>query len=63
MIIITVIISIVFIIIGLLVGRKKYKQHKIQKQKALEMSNNTYFSNYTSIELNGDSDGNKLYKE
>ena len=62
-IIITVIISIVFIIIGLLVGRKKYKQHKIQKQKALEMSNNTYFSNYTSIELNGDSDGNKLYKE
>ena len=44
-------------------GRKKYKQHKIQKQKALEMSNNTYFSNYTSIELNGDSDGNKLYKE
>jgi len=62
-IIITVIVSIVFVIIGLLVGRKKYKQHKIQKQKALEMSNNAYFSNYSSIELNGDSDGNKLYKE
>ena len=25
-------------------GRKKYKQHEIQKQKALEVSNNTYFT-------------------
>ena len=62
-IIIIVVISIVFIIIGLLVGRKKYKQHKIEKQKALEMTNNTYLSNYKSIELNGEDDGNKLYKE
>ena len=62
-VIIIVIISIVFIIIGLLVGRKKYRQHKIEKQKALEMTNNAYFTNYKSIELNGDDDGNKLYKE
>ena len=62
-IIIIVVISVVFIIIGLLVGRKKYKQHKIEKQKALEMTNNAYFTNYKSIELNGDDDGNKLYKE
>ena len=62
-IIIIVVISVCFIIIGLLVGRKKYKQHKIEKQKALEMTNNAYFTNYKSIELNGDDDGNKLYKE
>ena len=61
-IIVAVVISVVFIIIGLLVGRKKYKEHKIKKQKALEMSNNSYFSNYTSIELNGENDENKLYK-
>ena len=61
-IIITVVISVVFIIIGLLKRKKKYKQHKIMKQKALELSNSGYFSNYSSIELNGDKDENKLYK-
>ena len=62
-IIVAIIISFVFIIIGLLKKKKKYREHKIKKQKALEMSNNSYFSNYTSIELNGDNDGNKLYKK
>ena len=61
-IIVAVVISVVFIIIGLLVGRKKYKEHKIKRQKAMEMSNNSYFSSYTSIELNGENDENKLYK-
>lgn len=64
-IVIAVVISVAFIIVGLLVGRKKYKQHKIQKQKALELSsdNSMYLSKYTSIELNSDSDKNRLYSE
>ena len=64
-IIVAVVLSVVFIIIGLLIGRKRYKIYKIQKQKALEMSmsNNEFTSNYKSIELNSNDDGNKLYKE
>ena len=46
---IAVIFCIIFIIIGLLIGRKKYKIHKIKKQQALEMSNNNFISNYKSI--------------
>ena len=59
---IAVIFSVVFIIIGLLVGRKKYKLHKIKKQQALEMSNNIFISDYKSIEMNNNK-GNKLFKE
>ena len=63
-VIIAVVISLAFIIVGLLIGRKKYRQMKIQKQKALELSNNSSFmSNYKSIELNNDNDANRLYKE
>lgn len=61
--VIAIIFSVVFIVVGILLARKKYKQHKIEKQKALEMSNNPYYSSYKSIELNSDSDGNKLYSE
>ena len=63
MAVIAIIFSVVFIVVGILLARKKYKQHKIEKQKALEMSNNSYYSSYKSIELNSDSDGNKLYSE
>ena len=59
---IAVIFSVVFIIIGLLVGRKKYKLHKIKKQQALEMSNNNFISDYKSIEMNNNK-RNKLFKE
>ena len=63
-VIIAIAISLVFIGVGLLIGRKKYKQYKIQKQKAMELSNNsTFLSNYKSIELNNDSEENKLYKD
>jgi hypothetical protein len=64
-IIVAVVLSVVFIIIGLLIGRKRCKIYKIQKQKALEMSmsNNEFTSNYKSIELNSNDDGNKLYKK
>ena len=64
-IIVAVVLSVAFIIIGLLIGRKKYKIYKIQKQKALEMSlsGNEFTSNYKSIELNANDDANKLYKE
>ena len=61
--IIVVVFSIIFIIIGLLIGRKKYKIHKIKKQQALEMSNNSFISDYKSIEMNTNNKGNKLYKD
>jgi hypothetical protein len=62
-VVIAIVISLVFIAVGLLIGRKKYKQYKIQKQKALELSNNSFLSNYKSIELNNDGEENKLYKD
>lgn len=46
---IAIILCVIFVIIGLLVGRKKYKIHKIKKQQAFEMTNNTFLSNYKSI--------------
>ena len=62
-VIIAIAISLVFIAVGLLIGRKKYRQYKIKKQQAMELSNNsTFMSNYKSIELNGDEE-NKLYKD
>jgi hypothetical protein len=61
-VIIAIILSIVFIIIGLLVGRHKYKMNKIKKQQALEMSNNDFISDYKSIEMKYEI-GNKLYKD
>ena len=62
-IIIAIIISTIFIIIGLLVGRKKYKLHKIKKQQAMEMSNNRFISEFKPIEMNKNNLDNKLYKE
>ena len=59
---IAIIVSVIFIIIGLLIGRKKYKIHKIEKQQALEMSNN-FISDYKSIEMKKNNTENKLYKE
>ena len=60
--IITIFISVVFIIIGLLIGRKKYKINKIKKQQALEMTNNTISNSYyKSIEMNENNLENKLY--
>ena len=59
---IAIIVSVIFIIIGLLIGRKKYKIHKIKKQQALEMSNN-FISDYKSIEMKKNNIENKLYKE
>ena len=47
-IIIASILSVIFIIIGLLIGRKKYKMHKIKKQQAFEMSSNNFVSYYKS---------------
>ena len=60
--IIIIIVSIIFIIIGLLIGRKKYKIYKIKKSQALEMSNNNFISDYKSIEMNNEMK-NKLYSE
>ena len=62
-VVIAILISVVFIVIGLLIGRKKYKQYKIQKQKALELSSDSFLSNYKSIELNSNGEENKLYKD
>lgn len=64
-IIIIIIFSVVFIIIGLLVGRKKYKINKIKKQEALEMTHNNFHSDYKSIEMNNNNliNQNKLYEE
>ena len=62
-IIIIVVFSIIFIIIGLLIGRKKYKIHKIKKQQALEMSNNNFISDYKSIEMNTNNQESKLYTD
>ena len=62
-IIIASILSVVFIIIGLLIGRKKYKIHKIKKQQALEMSSNNFVSDYKSIEMSSDNKESKLYKQ
>ena len=61
-IIIASILSVIFIIIGLLIGRKKYKIHKIKKQQALEMTNK-FVSDYKSIEMKNDNKESKLYKE
>ena len=61
--IIGTILSVIFIIIGLLIGRKKYKVYKIKKQQALEMSSNTFVSDYKSIEMRNDNGESKLYKE
>lgn len=64
--IIIIIVSIIFIIIGLLIGRKKYKIYKIKKSQALEMSNNNFISDYKSIEMNNKNNNemkNKLYSE
>jgi hypothetical protein len=62
-VVIAILISLAFIVIGLLIGRKKYKQYKIQKQKALELSSDSFLSNYKSIELNSNGEENKLYKD
>ena len=64
-IIVIIIFSVVFIIIGLLVGRKKYKINKIKKQEALEMTHNNFHSDYKSIEMNNNNliNQNKLYEE
>jgi len=62
-VVIAILISVAFIVIGLLIGRKKYKQYKIQKQKALELSSDSFLSNYKSIELNSNGEENKLYKD
>ena len=60
--IITIAISLVFIIIGLLIGRKKYKIHKIKKQQALEMTNNNFSNSYyKSIEMSEKNLENKLF--
>ena len=61
-VIIAIILSIIFIIIGLFVGRYKYKMNKIKKQQALEMSHNDFISDYKSIEMKNEI-GNKLYKD
>ena len=62
--IIVIIFAVVFIVAGVLVARKKWRQRKIEKQKALEMSTSgNYYSSYKSIELNSNDDGNKLYNE
>jgi hypothetical protein len=58
------VISLVFIIIGVLIGRKKYKINKIKKQQALEMTNNSFSNSYyKSIEMNEKNLETKLYNE